>query len=125
VNLQFSCSFFLQGEGAPNGRLSEQVGRCDVLDVAWEALDSAMCEERGRSWKLLGGCCPENCSWDRELQSWWRWFPEFRRIRRDIEFAGLPGYDAAAQRAVGTQSGGGDCIVTCFLYLSNDFLVMR
>ena len=48
VNLQFSCSFFLQGEGTPNGRLRERAGRLDVLDEEWEALDSAMCEDRGR-----------------------------------------------------------------------------
>jgi hypothetical protein len=35
VNLQFSCSFFLQGEGIPNGRLRERAGRLDVLGVAW------------------------------------------------------------------------------------------
>jgi hypothetical protein len=35
VNLQFSCSFFLQGEGTPNGRLRERAGRLD----AWGALD--------------------------------------------------------------------------------------
>ena len=35
VNLQFSCSFFLQGEGTPNGRLRERAGRWDVLDVVY------------------------------------------------------------------------------------------
>ena len=40
VNLQFSCSFFLQGEGIPNGRLCERAGRYMVLGVAWETLDA-------------------------------------------------------------------------------------
>jgi hypothetical protein len=40
VNLQFSCSFFLQGEGIPNGRLRERAGRYVVLDAAWETLDA-------------------------------------------------------------------------------------
>jgi hypothetical protein len=39
VNLQFSCSFFLQGEGIPNGRLRERAGSYMVLDAAWEVLD--------------------------------------------------------------------------------------
>jgi hypothetical protein len=62
VNLQFSCSFFLQGEGTPNGRLRERAGRLDVLDEAWEALDSAMRGDCGRRWRLLGDCCPESGS---------------------------------------------------------------
>ena len=49
VNLQFSCSFFLQGEGTPNGRLRERAGRLDVLDVeCWGALDSALCGDCDR-----------------------------------------------------------------------------
>ena len=36
MNLQFSCSFFLQGEGTPNGRLRERAGRWDMF-AAWEA----------------------------------------------------------------------------------------
>ena len=32
VNLQFSCSFFLQSEGTQNGRLRKRTGRLDVLD---------------------------------------------------------------------------------------------
>jgi hypothetical protein len=37
VNLQFSCSFFLQSEGTQNGRLRERAGRSDVLAVAERA----------------------------------------------------------------------------------------
>jgi hypothetical protein len=62
VNLQFSCSFFLQGEGTPNGRLRERAGRLDVLDEEWEALDSAMRGNCDRRWRLLGDRCPERGS---------------------------------------------------------------
>ena len=62
VNLQFSCSFFLQGEGTPNGRLRERAGRLDVLDEAREALDIAMIGDGDRRWRLLGDCCPESGS---------------------------------------------------------------
>jgi hypothetical protein len=34
MNLQVSCSFFLQGEGAPNGRLRERAGRWNMLDAS-------------------------------------------------------------------------------------------
>jgi len=37
MNLQFSCSFFLQSEGTQNGRLRERAGRSDVLAVAERA----------------------------------------------------------------------------------------
>ena len=37
VNMQFSCSFFLQSEGTQNGRLRERAGRSDVLAVAERA----------------------------------------------------------------------------------------
>ena len=40
MNLQFSCSFFLQGEGTPNGRLRERAGRWYVV-AARDATDSA------------------------------------------------------------------------------------
>ena len=40
VNLQFSCSFFLQGEGIPNGRLCERAGRYMVLGAVWETPDA-------------------------------------------------------------------------------------
>ena len=33
MNLQFSCSFFLQDEGTQNGRVRKRAGRLDVLDV--------------------------------------------------------------------------------------------
>ena len=62
MNLQFSCSFFLQGEGTPNGRLRERAGRLDVLDEAREALDIAMIGDGDRRWRLLGDCCPESGS---------------------------------------------------------------
>jgi len=62
VNLQFSCSFFLQGEGTPNGRLRERAGRLDVLDEEWEALHSAMRGNCDRRWRLLGDRCPERGS---------------------------------------------------------------
>jgi hypothetical protein len=38
-NLQFSCSFFLRGEGTPNGRPRERAGRLDIVDVVWEEPD--------------------------------------------------------------------------------------
>ena len=44
MNLQLSCSFFLQGEGTPNGRQRERTGRWYVLDVVWEAPDGALWE---------------------------------------------------------------------------------
>ena len=69
VNLQFSCSFFLQGEGIPNGRLCERAGRVDGLDVAWESLDSTMCWDCSRRRNLMGCCCLENYSWDQRLQA--------------------------------------------------------
>ena len=69
VNLQFSCSFFLQGEGIPNGRLCERAGRVDGLDVAWESLDSTMCWDCGCRRNLMGCCCIENNSWDQRLQA--------------------------------------------------------
>jgi hypothetical protein len=40
--LQFSCSFFLQGEGTPNGCLRERAGCWDELDVVWEAPNGAL-----------------------------------------------------------------------------------
>ena len=36
VNLQFSCSFFLQGEGTPNGRLRERAGRLAMVGAGGE-----------------------------------------------------------------------------------------
>ena len=68
MNLQFSCSFFLQSEGTQNGRLRERAGRSDVLAVA-ERADSALCGDCGCRWKLPGSCCPEDCCWDQELQA--------------------------------------------------------
>jgi len=35
-NLQFSCPFFPQGEGTPNGRLRERAGRLDMVSAAGE-----------------------------------------------------------------------------------------
>ena len=40
VNLQFSWSFFLQGEGIPNGRLRERAGRYMALGAVWETPDA-------------------------------------------------------------------------------------
>ena len=68
VNLQFSCSFFLQGEGTPNGRLRERAGRLDMVDAGGGALDSAMRWDCGRRRKLCGRCCLERCCRDRQLQ---------------------------------------------------------
>ena len=48
VNLQLSCSFFLQGKGTPNGRLRERAGRWDMLDAAWETSESALGQYYGR-----------------------------------------------------------------------------
>ena len=48
VNLQLSCSFFLQGKGTPNGRLRERAGRWDMLDAAWETSESALGRYYGR-----------------------------------------------------------------------------
>lgn len=47
-----------------------------------------------------GGWLPRELQLGSAALSWWRQFPEFRRIRRDIEFAGVAGArPAAAQRA--------------------------
>ena len=62
VNLQFSCSFFLQGEGIPNGRLCKRARRFDGVDAAWESLDSAMCWDCGRRRKFIGCGGSESCS---------------------------------------------------------------
>ena len=58
VNMQFSCSFFLQGEEAPNGRLCKRAGRGDMLGAAWETPDSALGGDCNRRWNLLGGLLP-------------------------------------------------------------------
>ena len=68
VNLQFSCSFFLQGEGTPNGRLRKRAGRLDMVGAGGGALDSAMRWDCGRRRKLCGRCCLEWCCRDRQLQ---------------------------------------------------------
>ena len=68
VNLQFSCSFFLQGEGTPNGRLRERAGRLDMVGAGGSALDSAMRGDCGRRRKLLGHCCLGWCYRDRQFQ---------------------------------------------------------
>ena len=59
MNLQFSCSFFLQGEGTPNGRLCERAGRGDVLGAAWRALESALRGGLRSLMELAGGLRPE------------------------------------------------------------------
>ena len=58
MNLHFSCSFFLQGEEAPNGRLCERAGRGDMLGAAWETPDNALVGDCNRRWILLGGLLP-------------------------------------------------------------------
>jgi hypothetical protein len=55
VNMQFSCSFFLHGEEAPNERLCEWAGRRDMLGAAWETPDSALGGDCNSRWNLLGG----------------------------------------------------------------------
>ena len=85
VNLQFSCSFFLQGEGIPNGRLRERAGRLDMVSAAGRALDSAMRWDCGRRRKLRGRCCLECGCRDRQLQAdggGFRSFGEFAEISR-------------------------------------------
>ena len=64
MNLQFSCSFFLQDEGTQNGRLRMRAGRLDVLDEAWGVLDGALCGDYGRRWNLLRDRWPESGSWE-------------------------------------------------------------
>ena len=59
MNLQFSCSFFLQGEGTPNGRLRERAGRLDMVGAGGSAMDSAMRWDCGRRRKSFGRCCLE------------------------------------------------------------------
>ena len=58
MNLQFSCSFFLQGEGTPNGRLRERAGRLDVLDVAWGSVGQCDVWELRPPMEFAGGLLP-------------------------------------------------------------------
>ena len=84
-NLQFSCPFFPQGEGTPNGRLRERAGRLDMVSAAGRALDSAMRWDCGRRRKLRGRCCLECGCRDRQLQAdggGFRSFGEFAEISR-------------------------------------------
>ncbi len=62
MNLQFSCSIFMQGKGTPNGRLRERAGRGDMLDAVWGTSERALGRDYGRRWNLLGGCWPESGS---------------------------------------------------------------
>ena len=45
MNLQFSCSFFLQGEGISNGRpCASGLGAWDMPEDCGDVPDSALCE---------------------------------------------------------------------------------
>jgi len=63
------------------------------------ALDSALCGDCGRRWKLPGSCCPEDCCWDQELQASGggsRSFGGFANILRLQELQGLRSSGAPA-----------------------------
>ncbi len=69
VNLQFSCSFFLQGEGIPNGRLRERAGRYVVLDAARGDAGCARGKDCSRERRLKLRCCAESCRGEQWLQA--------------------------------------------------------
>ena len=108
VNLQFSCSFFLQGEGTPNGRLRERAGRWYVV-AARDAMDSALGEDCGRVRNCSGRCGPGSCSWDRQLKvdgGGFHGFDGVAEIFRLRWSRGSCGGGAGAQRGCGV---GRDC----------------
>ncbi len=91
VNLQFSCSFFLQGEGIPNGRLRERAGRYVVLDAARETLEIANSRDCSRERILMGRCCAESCRGKQDLQAdsgGFRSFDGFIEILRILRWPG-------------------------------------
>jgi hypothetical protein len=61
------------------------------LDVVWEALGNAMRGDCSRRWDLLEGCCPESCSWDRQLQAGGGSFRNFGGFAEILGLLGLPG----------------------------------
>ena len=99
VNLQFSCSFFLQGKGTPNGRLRERAGRLDVRDVAWGSAGLAMIGDGDHRWSLPGDCCPASGSWERQLQAGGGGSRSFGGVAEILSSAGVAG--VARQRAPG------------------------
>jgi hypothetical protein len=98
VNLQFSCSFFLQGEGTPNGRLRERAGRLDVLDVAWGSAGLAMIGDCDHRWSLLGDCYPEGGSWERQLQAGGGGSRSFGGVAEILSSLGLLGLRGSERR---------------------------
>ncbi len=96
--LQFSCSFFLQGEGTPNGRLRERAGRLDVLDVAWGSAGLAMIGDCDHRWSLLGDCCPESGSWERQLPAGGGGSRSFGGVAEILSSLGLLGLRGSERR---------------------------
>jgi hypothetical protein len=116
VNLQFSCSFFLQGEEAPNGRLCERAGRGDMPGAAWETPDSALGGDCNRRWNLLGGCCPESCSWERQLQAGGGGFRGLDGFAEVLSLLGCRGTHGCGTAGGGRAARGGNCVVTFCIY---------
>jgi len=65
------------------------------------ALDSALCGGCGRSWKLPGSCCPEDCCWDQELQAPGGGSRSFGGFAKILSLLGLQGL-----RSIGAPAGG-------------------